>query len=228
MLDIRTWTDNFVIQLQKQFGGGIVFAGIQGSRARGEATETSDIDVVVIFDRLTSPVLAEYGAFLDTLPHRKLICGFVSGKEELENWEPSDLFQFCHDTKPLTGSLDFLFSRLDRDAVARAVKTGACNLYHSCVHNMLHEKSETLLKSLYKSSVFTVQAIYYLETGAYISSAAALAPLVSEPHRQIVEKAAALKSGEPLDFIQDSNALFQWAGNVIKLNGKKLQGEALC
>jgi hypothetical protein len=31
---------------------------------------------------------------IDTLPNRELICGFLSGKDELINWEPSDLFQY--------------------------------------------------------------------------------------------------------------------------------------
>ena len=79
---------------------------------------------------------------LDSLPDRELICGFLSGKEELLNWEPSDLFQFYYDTKPLKGCLDELLPLLDKAAVERAVKIGACNIYHGCVHNMLYEKNE--------------------------------------------------------------------------------------
>ena len=37
---------------------------------------------------------------------RELICGFLSGKNEILNWEPSDLFRFCNDTTPIKGSLD--------------------------------------------------------------------------------------------------------------------------
>ena len=95
---------------------------------------------------------------LDSLPDRELICGFLSGKEELLNWEPSDLFQFYYDTKPLKGCLDELLPLLDKAAVERAVKIGACNIYHGCVHNMLYEKNEEILKSLYKSAVFVIQA----------------------------------------------------------------------
>ena len=54
---------------------------------------------------------------LDSLPDRELICGFLSGKEELLNWEPSDLFQFYYDTKPLKGCLDELLPLLDKAAV---------------------------------------------------------------------------------------------------------------
>lgn len=63
---------------------------------------------------------------LDSLPHRQLICGFLSGKKEILNWEPSDLLQFYHDTLSIQGSLDELLPQIDRAAVNRAIKIGAC------------------------------------------------------------------------------------------------------
>jgi len=48
------------------------------------------------------------------------------------NWEPSDLFQFCHDTTPIKGSLDEVMAVVDESAVNRAIKIGACNIYHGC------------------------------------------------------------------------------------------------
>ena len=48
-----------------------------------------------------------------------------------------------------------------------AIKIGACNIYHGCVHNMLHEKSEDILRGLYKSASFVVQAIAFMKTGIY-------------------------------------------------------------
>ena len=94
MINITIWLDNFINTLENTFGNRIWFVGLQGSYARGEATETSDIDTVVILDTLTTEDITAYNAMLDTLPHRELICGFISGKSEILNWEPSDLFQF--------------------------------------------------------------------------------------------------------------------------------------
>ena len=106
MIDISSWMTGFLLRLEECFGDRVWFVGLQGSYGRGEATETSDIDVVVIFDELCAADIKAYNDMLDTLPHRELICGFLSGKDELLNWEPSDLFQFCHDTTPIKGSLD--------------------------------------------------------------------------------------------------------------------------
>ena len=165
VIDITNWLHSFQGKLHEVFDTRVWFVGLQGSYGRGEATETSDIDVVVILDKLTAQDIQAYNAMLDTLPNRDLICGFVSGKKELLNWEPSDLFQFYHDTTPIKGSLDELLSVIDKTAIARAIKIGACNIYHGCVHNMLHEKSEEILKGLYKAASFVVQAICFQETG---------------------------------------------------------------
>ena len=40
-------------RLMETFGDRIMFIGLQGSRARGEATENSDVDAVVILDRVS-------------------------------------------------------------------------------------------------------------------------------------------------------------------------------
>ena len=159
MIDINDWINRFLKVLNDTFGERVWFVGLQGSYGRGEARDTSDIDVVVILDQLSVTDIQKYNTMLDTLPNRELICGFVSGKNELLDWEPSDLFQFCHDTTPIKGSLEEVVTVVDETAVNRAIKIGACNIYHGCVHNMLHEKSEDILKGLYKSASFVVQAI---------------------------------------------------------------------
>ena len=161
MIDITTWMQKFLHSLNETFANRVWFVGLQGSYGRGEACDMSDIDIVVILDELTTSDIQKYNAMLNTLPHRELICGFVSGKDELLHWEPSDLFQFYYDTTPIKGSLDELLPLLDKVAVERAIKIGACNIYHGCVHNMLHEKSEDILRDLYKSASFVVQAIAF-------------------------------------------------------------------
>ena len=168
MIDMTAWMKAFLKAVQALFGERVWFVGIQGSYSRGEATEESDIDVVVILDNLSVADLRQYRAMLDTLPHRELICGFLAGKDELLHWDAADLFQFCYDTTPIQGSLDELMSLPDNAAVWRAIKTGACNIYHGCVHNMLYEKSEEILRGLYKAASFVVQAICFAQTGNYI------------------------------------------------------------
>ena len=215
MIDITEWMQNFMQTLHETFANRVWFVGLQGSYGRGEATETSDIDVVVILDELSAADIKAYNDMLDTLPHRELICGFLSGKDELLNWEPSDLFQFCHDTTPIKGSLDEVMAVIDEDAVNRAIKIGACNIYHGCVHNMLHEKSEDILKGLYKSAAFVVQAIAFKQTGKYVKHQNELHGVISADERKIVEIFLKLKNGGAVEFKKMSDTLFSWSKKWI-------------
>jgi len=215
MIDITAWMQNFLQTLNQTFSNRVWFVGLQGSYGRGEATETSDIDVAVILDELSAMDIQTYNTMLDTLPHRELICGFLSGKKEIFNWEPSDLFQFCYDTTPIKGSLDEVMAVIDESAVNRAIKTGACSTYHGCVHNMLYEKSEDILRGLYKSASFVVQAITFKQTGTYIRHQKDLLEVVSSDEREIVETFMNLKNGAKVDFNSMSNTLFAWAKKWI-------------
>ena len=221
MIDITAWMQNFVQILDDTFGNRVWFVGLQGSYAREEATETSDIDTVVILDELSATDVDTYSKMLDRLPDRELICGFISGKSEILNWESADLFQFYYDTKPIKGNLDELLTVIDNDAVDRAIKMGACNLYHGCVHNMLYEKSEDVLKGLYKSASFIIQAIAFKQTGNYISRQKDLLNIASPEKKVIVSTFLELKNGGALDFIKMSEALFEWSKNRIEKSSKK-------
>ena len=218
MIDITVWIKNFMQTLNENFGDHVWFVGLQGSFARGEATETSDIDVVVILDELSAMDIQTYNKMLDTLPHRELICGFLSGKDDIMNWESSDLFQFYHDTTPIKGSLDEVLTLVDESAVNRAIKIGACNIFHGCVHNMLHEKSEDILRGLYKSASFVVQAIVFKQTGNYIKHQEELLAAAMPDEQVIINTFLSLKKGGTVDFIPMSETLFAWSKKWIDKN----------
>lgn len=215
MIDISAFMDKFMHALNENFRERVLFVGLQGSYARGEATESSDIDIVVILDEFNISDMVVYNAMLDTLSPRKLICGFISGKKEILNWDPSDLFQFYYDTTPIKGNLDDLLSLIKDSDIDRAVKIGVCNVYHGCVHNMLHEKSEEILKGLYKSAIFVIQAIIYRRTGKYIRQHNELLSVASYDERIIVDMFLKIKKGGIIDFGVLSEILFEWSKKIL-------------
>lgn len=217
MIDINVWMNDFIQKLNNIFADRVWFVGLQGSYGRGEATESSDIDVVVILDELSAEDIHTYQDMLDTLPHRELICGFLSGKEEILNWEPSDLFQFYHDTTAIKGCLDCLLPLIDNAAIDRAIKMGAGNIYHGCVHNMLHEKSEEILKGLYKAASFVMQAIVYKQTGNYFKHQNQLLQVALPDEQTIIETFLKYKNGEAVDFCEASRILFEWSKKWISI-----------
>lgn len=216
MIDLPAWMPRFLDTLTKTFGDRVWFVGLQGSYARGEATETSDIDLVVILDSLSAQDVQIYHDMLDTIPYRGLVCGFLSGRDEILHWEPSDLFQFYHDTKPVRGSLDALLPLIDAAAVDRAVRIGACNVYHGCVHNMLYEKDDNMLRGLYKSASFVIQAVCFRQTGRYVTRQSDMLPLLDEQEQAIIRTFLHLKQGGTADFRAMSEALLAWSSRWIR------------
>lgn len=156
MFDLDRWLDKYIEAVDAAFGARIVFIGLQGSYARGEAHEGSDIDIVLILNSLTLDDLTLYKNAIASLEERTKICGFVSGTEELKAWNKADLFQFCRNTKALYGDLEFIAFLTGEADAERALHTAACNIYHACVHNFVHEESAEVLITLYKSAFFCI------------------------------------------------------------------------
>ena len=104
---------------------------------------------------------------------------------------------------------------IDEAAVKSAIKLGACNIYHGCVHNMLHEKSDEILRGLYKSASFVVQAIAFQQTGKYMKYQKELLSVVSPDEQNIVNTFLNLKNGESIDFSSMSEVLLAFAKKWI-------------
>ena len=99
MTDHRAWAKMLAEKALARFGARVWFMGLQGSVRRGAATESSDIDFVLILDRLDTADLSAYRELVRSMPDSEKACGFVSGRKELLAWPRADLFQFYHDTE---------------------------------------------------------------------------------------------------------------------------------
>jgi len=80
---------------------------------------------------------------------------------------------------------------------------------------MLHEKNKDILKGLYKSASFVVQAIAFKQTGNYIKHLKDLLGVVSSDEQAIVEAFVNFKNGGMIDFDLMSNILFDWTKKWI-------------
>ena len=194
-MDIAVWMNNFCEKAKECFGNNICFIGLQGSYARGEAGPRSDIDAVLILGKIGPKEISAYRVMLDEMPYREYSCGFFCDRKTLENWEKSDLLQLCLDTVPWYGSLDPLLKRMTEDDARRAVRIGACNLYHGCVHGMIHGNSIERVDGLYKGAQFVLRMDYYVKNGAMPRSTGALADVLPPDRRRIIEDRAQLWAG---------------------------------
>ena len=82
---------------------------------------------------------------------------------------------------------------------------------------MLYEKSEEILKGLYKAASYTVQAILYKENKRYFSKCKDMCKFASPSERQIINTFWDLKNGGKIEFVSMSEALFTWAQSKINM-----------
>ena len=208
-MNISIFMESFKDNLLSLFNDNLLFLGIQGSYGRGEAKETSDIDPVIILRQCGKDELLKYRAYIDTLPEKDILCGFVSSIDELRSWESADRAQLVLDTRPLYGNLEGLCPPITGDDIKGAVLQGACAIYHATSHNILHARNWSILPELYKSAGFTIRMKQYLQTGVYVSAFRDLTAIVGE------EEKAILETQNP-DAENDAFILLEWASKAMR------------
>ncbi|MEE0383593.1 MAG: nucleotidyltransferase domain-containing protein, partial [Amedibacillus dolichus] len=82
--------------------------------------------------------------------------------------------------------------------------------------DLIYEKNETILKDLYKSASFVIQAIYFQQSGNYIRRQNELLCMVEPDEQQIIKTFLELKKGGEVSFQAMSNTIFTWSKKWIK------------
>lgn len=213
------WIDELITKIKSEYGNRVDFIGLQGSYKRKEASDSSDIDIVVILYELSIKDLKKYRNIISQMPHKEKACGFISGQSEILNWEKSDIFQFYYDTQPIYGSIDYLLPLIDKEDVKHAIKIGACNLYHTCCHNFIYENSPEILSELYKSAFFILQAKYFDETSHYVSNKTELMRHLGGVDKEILNicmERKKLTEMNEADLVTYYDKIISWSSNLIR------------
>lgn len=80
---------------------------------------------------------------------------------------------------------------------------------------MLYDRQEEILKGLYKSASFAIQAICFRQTGKYTKKQRDLLDIAGKEEQNILETFLALKEGGQADFEEMSDMLLLWAQGWI-------------
>ncbi|MBQ7446110.1 MAG: nucleotidyltransferase domain-containing protein, partial [Clostridia bacterium] len=99
MLDIEDYLQKLLGECKYAFGGRLLYVGLQGSYMRGEATDKSDIDIMIILDDFSVADMDVYREILKKIGHYEKSCGFICGKYEITRWNPLEVCQLLHTTK---------------------------------------------------------------------------------------------------------------------------------
>lgn len=189
MIEPGKWVAEALAGLKENFGPRLLYLGLQGSYRRGEATESSDIDLVAILDQVGLDDLDAYRRVIHALPEGHKACGFICDPVELARWPRQELFQFKMDTADHHGRLEDFLPPISREDIGEGARVGASTLLHLLRHSYLYAAPETrpeILKEAYKAAFFVILAVHYLETGLYRPSKKELLDNLAGTEKQII------------------------------------------
>lgn len=213
MVNIESYISRLTVLLQERFGGRLLYLGLQGSYLRDEATEESDIDIVVILDRLNVADLDAYRELIQSLESYDKSCGFICGREELANWNPLEICNLLGCTKDYYGQLRDLVPNYAEQDVRNFVKMSLNNLYHELCHRYIHadrRTNEEALPFTYKGVFFILQNLHCLRSGKFLGTGKELLEVLEGSDRAVLERSMAMKRGENFDFDESYSLLFTW------------------
>ncbi|WP_251198087.1 nucleotidyltransferase domain-containing protein [Anaerotardibacter muris] len=213
-IDVNSWMRELRAKLVDAFGNRLVLVGIQGSRARGEERETSDIDSVVVIEELTAKDIEVFRGVVGTMPHAELACGFIGSPEVLAAWPRYDVFNLVNDTRVLQGSFDFMNTNFTTNDALLSAKAGASEIYHTLCHTLAFESEtlEAVVEACVKNTFFVMRALVFARSGEYLVSRARMRSFASDQELVFLD---AYDADEALDAAALANVLIEWAQVVI-------------
>lgn len=218
MLDANACMNDLALRLQDAFGARLVYLGLQGSYARGEADERSDLDVMCVLEGLSAADLDAYRQIIQGLPWAEKACGFICGREELAAWNPLEIACLLRSTQDWVGSLQALVPESTREDLRRYVQLSAGNLYHELCHRRIYRgaaRSVEALPGCGKMALYILQALALLETGSFPRTMAELTTLPSALDAQVAVRVLELRRGDaPRE--QDFSLLLDWCRQALE------------
>lgn len=218
MFKTNVYISTLIELLKTTYHESLLYVGLQGSYLRGEATEYSDIDIMVVISDMSVADLAKYREAISSLEDYDKSCGFICGIEELKNWNTLEICHLLHTTKDYYGTLAKLLPEYTENDVRNFVKMSLGNLYHEICHRYIHapkEKNIDKLPYTYRSVFFILQNLYYLDSGKFIGTKKELREVLSGKDRLVLDTAISLAGGTEFDFDEAFDLLFTWCKETM-------------
>ena len=217
MVSISDYLSRLLDALRKRFGVRLIYVGLQGSYLRGEATESSDIDIMLVLDTLSVSDLEDYRRIIESLGDFDKSCGFICSRSDLENWNPLEICHLIHSTRDYYGVLRELVPAYSQQDIRNFVKMSVNNLYHEICHRYIHADSQTNTSCLpftYKGVFFILQNLHYLRSGEFIGTKRELIAQLQGKDRLVLERAADRDTS--WDFREAFELLFTWCQETLQ------------
>lgn len=218
MINIEDYISELIHMLKAKFDNRLCYVGLQGSYLRGEATDSSDIDIMVVLDELSVADLDDYRAIIESLGDFDKSCGFICSKKDLANWNPLEICNLLHSTKDYFGILGMLVPAYTEQDIRNFLKFSINNLYHEICHRYIHADQAHNIQALpftYKGAFFILQNLHYLRSGEFAGTKVELLERLDGIDRVILERLMAYSRGENCDFTDSYELLFHWCQETL-------------
>ncbi len=215
MFDIGDYLQKLIGECKNTYRERLLYVGLQGSYMRDEATDKSDIDVMIVLEEFSVADMDAYRDILKKIGNYEKSCGFICGKDEMLMWNPLEVCQLRHTTKDLFGELKAFLPAATREDEINYVKLSLGNLYHELCHRYIHadrEKNIAAFRRTCKSALYLIQNLHFMESGSFVVTKRELREQVSEEDRAILEMA---EYPDDYDFDTAFNRLFRWCKSAF-------------
>ena len=234
MRDVQDWIQVLNRKLLGEFKDRLLFTGLQGSYRRGEATDLSDIDVMVVLDRLEIADLQRYREIIAAMPESEKACGFICGREQLSGWPKYELFQLERETQSVYGNIAEILPPATPADIDDSIRIAAANLYHEVCHRYLYDREADRVKNLafaYKSAFFLLKLLHYRRCGVYYLTKKQLFPHLFGTEQEILQINMDWQSGQgsgrnnPDRYFQ---LMISWTGDILAEMNRDPKSEYDC
>jgi len=215
MLDVEGYLQKLIGTCKNAFGDRLVYVGLQGSYMRNEASDKSDIDVMIVLDGFSVADMDVYRTILKNVREYEKSCGFICGKDELMRWNPLEVCQLRHATKDLFGELKDFLPTATREDEINYVKLSLGNLYHELCHRYIHadrKKNIAAFRGTCKGLFFLIQNLHFLESGLFAMTKRDLKEQVSAGDRAVLETS---DLPDDYDFDLVFHLVFDWCQSAF-------------
>ncbi|MBD5444875.1 MAG: hypothetical protein HDR29_04915 [Lachnospiraceae bacterium] len=218
MFRVDEYLNKLITSMKDVFGDRLLYVGLQGSYLRKEETENSDIDIMVIINKLSMQDLDSYREIIIQMEHYEKSCGFICGMDEFSKWNPLELCHILYSTKDYYGKLSLLVPEYSEEDIINYIKISLGNMYHEMCHRYLHAdriQNYQKLPMTYKNVFFILQNIYYLRTGVFCLTKKELLCKLDVVDKEIMTLSFEINSNKEYDFELAFEKLFLWCQQTL-------------
>lgn len=192
---VDKWLTDFTTKLKQAFGERLVWVGHHGSWARGEARPESDIDTMVVLDKVESDDITAFRNIVSSMQDaQSLASGLLLSLPELRCTPRFYTVQYFHGRKELYGSIDGIIEPPRAQDLIGDIELKVSDNLLAARHYLLfpHDPAKVVLKLKYhfKNCFYALESFILLTQKKFIPTKNEILAFLDDPEDKEVIRVA--------------------------------------